>query len=120
MVRKRLFLRILLSRVDLESQRRAIQGVRAACEGTYDMGTLSERKWPDASQLPEFKPDFAVYPLRDLRRLFPSWILSGLTCCVVFCRCDQSGGSAADALRHPWFDTSLPKTGPSPDSAGQI
>jgi serine/threonine protein kinase len=69
------------------------------------MGTPSERSWPGISQFPEYKPNFQVYATQDLRLILPQVDSVGLNLLssMLQLRPDMRI-SAADALRHPWFN----------------
>jgi serine/threonine protein kinase len=69
------------------------------------MGTPSERSWPGISQFPEYKPNFQVYATQDLRLILPQVDTVGLNLLssMLQLRPDMRI-SAADALRHPWFN----------------
>lgn len=77
------------------------------------MGTPSERTWPGVSQLPEFKPNFPVYLTQDLRMLIPQLDPLGADLLVRLLQMQPERRiSAADALRHPWFEGLLSETEP--------
>jgi serine/threonine protein kinase len=69
------------------------------------MGTPSERSWPGISQFPEYKPNFQVYATQDLRLILPQVDTVGLNLLssMLQLRPDMRI-SAAEALRHPWFN----------------
>jgi serine/threonine protein kinase len=69
------------------------------------MGTPSERSWPGISQFPEYKPNFQVFATQDLRLILPSVDPIGLNLLSSMLQLrPELRISAADALRHPWFN----------------
>lgn len=76
------------------------------------MGTPSERTWPGISQLPEFKPNFPIYLSQDLRLLIPRMDPLGADLLERMLQLQpELRISAADALRHSWFDNLVSETG---------
>jgi len=69
------------------------------------MGTPTERTRPGVSQFPEYKSNFPVYGPQDLRHIVPRIdpLRLDLLRCMLRLPPDLRI-SAADALRHPWFD----------------
>ncbi|KAL2014582.1 hypothetical protein VTN00DRAFT_2107 [Thermoascus crustaceus] len=68
------------------------------------MGTPSERSWPGISQFPEYKPNFHVYATQDLRLILPQIDQLGLDLLNRMLQLrPEMRISAAEALRHPWF-----------------
>ncbi|EGD90742.1 CMGC/CDK/CDK5 protein kinase [Trichophyton rubrum CBS 118892] len=69
------------------------------------MGTPSERSWPGISQFPEYKPNFHVYATQDLRLILPQIDQLGLDLLSRMLQLrPEMRISAAEALRHPWFN----------------
>ncbi|KAF2093680.1 Pkinase-domain-containing protein, partial [Rhizodiscina lignyota] len=69
------------------------------------MGTPSERSWPGISQFPEYKPNVHVYATQDLRLILPQIDQVGLNLLSQMLQLrPELRISAADALRHPWFN----------------
>lgn len=69
------------------------------------MGTPSERTWPGISQYPEYKPNFHVYATQDLRLVLPQIDSLGLDLLSRMLQLrPELRISAAEALRHPWFN----------------
>jgi negative regulator of PHO system len=67
--------------------------------------TPSERSWPGIAQFPEYKPNFLVYATQDLRLILPQIDQLGLD--LLNCMLQlppKMHISAADAMRHPWFN----------------
>ena len=68
------------------------------------MGTPSERSWPGISQYPEYKTTFHVYATQDMRLFLPQVDPVGLELLRAMLQLrPELRISAADALRHPWF-----------------
>ncbi|KAJ9394182.1 hypothetical protein DTO282F9_8899 [Paecilomyces variotii] len=69
------------------------------------MGTPSERTWPGISQFPEYKPNWHVYATQDLRLILPQVDQLGLDLLNRMLQLrPEMRISAAEALRHPWFN----------------
>ncbi|OAX83378.1 CMGC/CDK protein kinase [Emergomyces africanus] len=69
------------------------------------MGTPSERSWPGISQFPEYKPNFPVYATQDLSLILPRMDPLGLDLLSRMLQLrPEMRISAADALRHSWFN----------------
>ncbi|EEQ88471.1 negative regulator of the PHO system [Blastomyces dermatitidis] len=69
------------------------------------MGTPSERSWPGISQFPEYKPNFPVYATQDLSLILPQIDPLGLDLLNRMLQLrPEMRISAADALRHAWFN----------------
>ncbi|KLJ05464.1 negative regulator-the PHO system protein [Blastomyces silverae] len=69
------------------------------------MGTPSERSWPGISQFPEYKPNFPVYATQDLSLILPRIDPLGLDLLNRMLQLrPEMRISAADALRHAWFN----------------
>ncbi|PGH31258.1 CMGC/CDK protein kinase [[Emmonsia] crescens] len=69
------------------------------------MGTPSERSWPGISQFPEYKPNFPVYATQDLSLILPRIDHLGLDLLNRMLQLrPEMRISAADALRHSWFN----------------
>lgn len=72
------------------------------------MGTPSERTWPGISQLPEYKQNFQNYATQDLRQILPQIDQAGIDLLQRMLQLQPENRiSAADALRHPWFNDIL-------------
>ncbi|KKZ63467.1 non-specific serine/threonine protein kinase [[Emmonsia] crescens] len=68
------------------------------------MGTPSERSWPGISSFPEYKPNFQVFATQDLRLILPQIDQLGLDLLSRMLQLrPEMRISAADALRHRWF-----------------
>ncbi|CAI7593185.1 unnamed protein product [Penicillium glandicola] len=72
------------------------------------MGTPTEHTWPGITQLPEYKPVLPVYQTQDLRHLIEGLDPLGadLLGSLLQLR-PELRISAADALRHSWFQSLL-------------
>ncbi|OJJ77703.1 hypothetical protein ASPBRDRAFT_190986 [Aspergillus brasiliensis CBS 101740] len=72
------------------------------------MGTPCEGSWPGVSRLPEYRADFPLYVAQDLRTLVPRIDAVGLDLVREMLRLQPERRiSAAQALRHAWFDDLL-------------
>jgi cyclin-dependent kinase len=68
------------------------------------LGTPNISEWPEMEQLPEYKPDFPIYPPRDLVTLFPTLDDLCLDLLKKLLRYDPKKRlSAAEAVAHPYF-----------------
>lgn len=68
------------------------------------MGTPNEYTWPNISSLPNYKPDFQVYPPQDLRNIIPQIDHVALDLLMSLLQMmPEKRISAAQALQHPWF-----------------
>lgn len=78
------------------------------------MGTPSEHTWPGISQFPEFKPIFPVYLPQDLQQLIFGLDPLGADLLERMLQLrPELRISAADALRHSWFQSLRSETEPS-------
>ncbi|RAK97684.1 negative regulator of the PHO system [Aspergillus ibericus CBS 121593] len=69
------------------------------------MGTPCEGSWPGVSRLPEYRADFPLYAAQDLKGLVPRIDATGLDLMKRMLRLQPERRiSAAEALRHAWFD----------------
>lgn len=68
------------------------------------MGTPNEQTWPGVSSLPNYNPNFFVFPAQDLRQIIPQLDHVGhdLLAQLLQMR-PEVRITARDALQHPWF-----------------
>ncbi|KAJ5952553.1 uncharacterized protein N7479_010966 [Penicillium vulpinum] len=80
-------------------------------------GTPSEHTWPGISQLPGFEPTFPVYPTQDLQHLIFRLDPLGDDLLVQMLQLrPELQISATDALRHPWFQSTVSDAERSPQN----
>ncbi|KAF1808302.1 Pkinase-domain-containing protein [Eremomyces bilateralis CBS 781.70] len=79
------------------------------------MGTPSARSWPDLPNLPEYKANFQVYATQDLRMIIPQIDPVGLSLLTSMLQMRPDLRiTAADGLKHPWFNGMAPSNQPQP------
>jgi len=67
-------------------------------------GTPNEKTWPKVIELPDWKPDFPVFPPIPLNSLFPQMSQNAIDLLSSFLQYDPSQRiSAKDAIRHTFF-----------------
>ncbi|CAG8452407.1 6768_t:CDS:10 [Paraglomus occultum] len=79
------------------------------------LGTPTEETWPRVSQLPEYKPDFEIYPRMPLERFIPK--LDALGIDLLKYQPEKRIGAEA-ALQHPYFDEIRKKEQSAAQAAG--
>jgi len=69
------------------------------------MGTPNEESWPTISELPEYKPDFPVYPAQNLSNIVHGLDEKGMNLLQRMLQFDPNLRiSAQAAMKHPYFD----------------
>eukprot|EP01112_Ceratiomyxa_fruticulosa_P012184 TRINITY_DN3365_c0_g1_i2.p1 TRINITY_DN3365_c0_g1~~TRINITY_DN3365_c0_g1_i2.p1 ORF type:complete len:297 (-),score=27.03 TRINITY_DN3365_c0_g1_i2:261-1151(-) len=69
------------------------------------MGTPTEETWPSISELPEYKPDFPMYPAQNLNNIVDGLDEKGMHLLQRMLQYDPNQRiSAQAALKHPYFD----------------
>ncbi|KAI9476151.1 MAG: kinase-like domain-containing protein [Benjaminiella poitrasii] len=69
------------------------------------LGTPTEDIWPKVSQLPEYKPDFEIFPRIQLESLLPKLDSNGIDLLKRLLEYPpEKRITASDALQHPYFD----------------
>ncbi|KAK9378381.1 kinase-like domain-containing protein [Kockiozyma suomiensis] len=78
------------------------------------MGTPSEQTWPNVTQLPNYRPNFPVFPPQDLHAILPQIERPALDLlCSLLQLQPENRISAKDALNDPWFqDLRSPEENP--------
>eukprot|EP01113_Clastostelium_recurvatum_P018313 TRINITY_DN215_c0_g1_i1.p1 TRINITY_DN215_c0_g1~~TRINITY_DN215_c0_g1_i1.p1 ORF type:complete len:297 (+),score=80.47 TRINITY_DN215_c0_g1_i1:101-991(+) len=69
------------------------------------MGTPTEETWPSLSEMPEYKPDFPVYPAQNLANIVHGLDDKGMNLLQRMLQYDPNQRiSAQAAMKHPYFD----------------
>ena len=70
------------------------------------LGTPTLAIWPGMKDLPEYTPDLPMFPPRNLADYVPALDQQGLDLLIRMIRYNPDERiSAANSLRHPYFDT---------------
>ncbi|CAG8612627.1 6285_t:CDS:10 [Paraglomus brasilianum] len=87
--------------------------------GCIFAGTPTEETWPRVSQLPEYKPDFEIYPRMPLERFIPKLDALGIDLLshLIEYQPEKRIGAEA-ALQHPYFDEIRKKEQSAAQAAG--
>jgi len=68
------------------------------------LGTPTVDTWPGMAKLPQYKPDYPIYQLRDLSKLFPTLQKPGIELMLNFLKFDPNNRiTAKDAMSHAYF-----------------